>query len=600
MAFTLPWVQKKQDAEEYLDARRHNSEEENNLIDEAQERWHIARSEKSDHRGKFLNDKWRELDKVYRGDQWKGHVPPHKSKPVLNFTFALVESVVPRITDNRPEVLVKARHDPMNQRLADMLTEVQTYLWYTNRMQKQMADAVRMCMKYGTVILKAIWEPDHHVTDVGEVVYSIVHPMNFYPDPRAYEVDQMDYCFVAVPRSLEYFVRRWPDKGHLVIADSEWADTENIEGADQTSQEQSAQLYEYWFKDEEGNVCVMYYAGHIVLDIIGGKYDESYEPVYRHNKFPFAKMVDYPADKEFWGIGEVELVTMLQRLINSFEAQIIDNTRLMANAEWVVNKVDSGLKEEDAWIFDNRPGNVIFTHRGGVDKIPGTPIPNHIPEHLDRLIFAMEQILGVHDVVQGQRPVGVRAASAIIALQESANVRVRQKAKNMEYALQDLADQANWLVLEFYDEPKSIRISGSDTPTTLNVREALDSYMVGQAAEEGLVMPETRPGELFPDELDEVHEELRFPEFDIEVAVGPSVPHSQALLYEQAKEFYQLGIIDRQAVLEITNFPNKEEILGRIEGQMQMAEAEEGGERVGERTFAEGGQGGPLPPGAGM
>lgn len=581
----IPWIKKKKEPVEHEGTRDHNTAEENELLNLAIERFGIAESQKVDQEGRQLHQKWRDLDRMYRGNQWKGNIPEHKSTPVLNFTFSLVESIVPRMTDTAPEILVLARTGQSSSEFAKMLQACHSHLWYYNRMQQKLTESIRMCMKYGTVIYKEYFDP-FKLDGLGEVCYSIVHPMNFFPDPRAYEIDQMEYCFTAMPKSMEYFVRTWPDKGHLVIPDNEWVNTEQTEGADQPSQEDGATLKEYWFRDEEGNICCMYYAGHIVLQIMGGKYDGSNEPVYRHNRFPFTKQVDYPADKEFWGIGEIEIIELLQRLINNFEAQIIDNTRLMANAQWVVNKVTSGLKEEDTWIFDSRPGNVIWTAQGGVDRLRGESIPRHIPEHMERLIFAMEQILGIHDVVQGRRPAGVRAASAIIALQEAANVRVRQKARHLEYALVDMADKATWLMLEFYDEPRKIRIAGQSEPATLDVRASLDLQIVQDAAEIGMVEPGLAPEEMMEEELDVLRDALKFPEFDIEVKVGPSVPYSQALVYEQAKEFYQLGIIDRKAVLDITGFPNKEEIMKRMEAmEAQVAQQGEGEERIGERTF---------------
>ncbi len=645
MSFVTDWVKSRREKRKTQDVKSQNSTEENELLEEAKARFEIAYAGKTDHNGRHLHLAWREYDRIYRSNQWKESAPAGKSQPVLNFTLALIESVVPRITAQNPDVLVVPRRDPANKRLADQLKYVQQYLWYVNRMQAKMPGAVRMALKYGTTIFKTVWDPDFH-DEYGDASYNVVHPMNFFPDPRAYEINQMDYCFTRVPKSTEYFMRRWPDKGSLVTPDQDWTETEQITGADGSSEEEVPTLTEYWFGDEEGHVCVMYYAGDVVLEVLGGKYDGTNKPVNPHNRWPFARFVDYEVDKHFWGMGEVEIAEMIQRLINSFEAQIIDNTRLMANSEWIVNMTESGLTEEDSWIFDNSPGNVIFTHRGGVDKVSGTPIPVHVPEHQDKLIFMLEQILGIHDVVQGRRPVGVRAASAIIALQEAANVRVEQKTWNLQEALREMADQANWLVLENYDEPRSMRLAGSAVPTTLNIKEVLDERMLAQAEETGLAddivydmameqMPQDLdveqlpPGVLEGDEppmggmmppdmggvggmagmgiqpgtpvdqlpgpdqqeaMDRIYEELRFPDFDVEVKIGPSIPNSQALMYEQAKEFFQLGIIDRRAVLESTNFPGWEKIVARMEqmeaAMMQEQQDQHGeGERVGERTY---------------
>lgn len=596
MAFRLPWVEDKKDAVENEDTRRYNSEQGNQLLDTAIHRFRIADSGKVGFDNEHLNRKWKKFDKIYRSQQWFEPIPDDKSAPVLNFTFAIIQSLVPRLTDNNPEVLLKPRTSPNDVQLAEYLKTVLDHLWYTNKMQEELLpEVVIHALKYGTGLIKTVWDPDMW-DGLGEVKYTVVHPMNFYPDPRAYDVPSMEYYFITMPKPIEYFIRRWPDKGHLVIPDMDWTNSEDLEGRARDTGEETATLMEYAFRDEDGNLCIMYYAGNVVLSIIGGKYDEGYdadkggEPIYRHNKFPISRVLDYPSEKEFWGTGEIELIHMLQQLINSYEAQIIDNTRLMGNAQWLVNKTLSGLDESDAWIFDNAPGTAIFTHQGGVDRISGVPIPHHIPEHLERLIFWVEQILGVYDVVQGRRPVGVRAASAIIALQEAANIRVREKAKHMGLAIREISEQAISMVLENYEEPRLIRLAGEIVPTTLDVREALEERIVDMAEQSGMLQemmpPELgQPEEVPPEMMDQLIEEVKFPEFDVEVNVGPSIPQSQALLYEQAKEFYQLGVIDRKAVLEVTGFPNKEEIMERMDAMEAQAMGAEGGERMGERTI---------------
>ncbi len=585
------WLEEKTKSAEGRGSNIHNSEIENMLLMEAQDRFSTAREGKVDFDGKPLHDKWKRYDQIYRGQQWFESVSPDRSTPVLNFTQSLIHSLVPRLTENQPEAVLRPRTSPEDMVLGEGLTSVVGHLWYTNRMQEEtLREAVLHILKYGTAIFKVVWNPEMW-DGLGEVEYSCVHPVNFFNDPRAYKLKDMEYCFTRTPKSLEYFIRRWPDKGHLVIPDNDWVEVESLQGRDDDHGVERATLTEYWFRDSNGNVSVMYYSGSIVLGIIGGQYESNKEfrdrPVYLHNRFPFARMCDYDIDKEFWGMGEIELCDVVQRLINAYEAQIIDNTRLMGNAQWVVNKALSGLDETDAWVFDNQPGNVIFTHNGGVDRSPGVPIPHHIPDHLERLVFWLEQITGVYDVMQGRRPVGVRAASAIIALQESANIRVREKAANMGAAIREMTEQAIWMVLENYEEPRVIRIAGQMTPVTLNVREALEQRIIDMADASGALPEEsyTPDGiQVQPEVMEEMMQEIKFPEFDVEIKVGSSVPYSQALLYEQAKEFYQLGIIDRRAVLEATGFPGRDEILARIEGQEQGMEGEEE-ERAGERTF---------------
>lgn len=604
MAFQLPWVAKDRDKvkSSIRGTREKNSKQENELLDIALSRFQLADTGKVAFDGEHLHSKWRRFDKIYRSDQWFESVPDDRSTPVLNFTFALIRSLIPRLTENSPEVLVKPRVSASDSELAEVLGVVLEHIWYTNRMKEEkIIEIVLNILKYGTSIQKVIWNPDSW-DGIGEIEYTNIHPINFYPDPRAYTVEGMEYYFIKMAKPMEYFHRRWPDKGSYVVPDNDWMQTEGLEGRGRDSGEETATLVEYAFRDKEGNVCIMYYVGDVVLDVFGGEYDEDYDKnkggvsVYKHGKFPIVRFVDYQAEKEFWGIGEIEIIDMIQQLVNAYEAQIIDNTRLMGNAQWIVNKTLSGLDETDAYIFDNTPGRVIFTHNEGVRREPGVSIPPHISNHLEQLIVWMEQILGVNDVVQGRRPVGVRSASGIIALQEAASIRVREKASNMGASIREMSEQAISLVLEFYEEPRIIRLVGNTVPMTLDVREILEERLISMADEAGLLPPVEQtfmPGmeEAGMPELDEeqraqLMEEIKFPEFDVEVKVGPSVPYSQALLYEEAKEFYQLGVIDRKAVLEVTNFPNKEEILARMEEQQAaLMEQQAGGERMGERTF---------------
>jgi len=619
----LPWVKTRKDQAEMLDARSHNTEVENKVLDVAKNRFSLADTGKVSFDNQHLHRKWKRFDEIFRNRQWHEVVTDDRSTPVLNFTFAVIQSLVPRLADSNPEVIVKPKTSPDDNALAEKIQAGLHHLWYKNKMREdKIREVILHMLKYGTSLIKTVWNPDE-LDGLGDVEYHVVHPLNFYPDPRAYNIEGMEYYFVKMPKSMEYFLRRWPNKGHLVRPDSEWMESETLSGRGRDTGEETATLMEYGFRDENGDVCIMYYAGNIVLDIFGGEYDilpaghtedgepilheyEDTTPVLPHNRFPFARVVDYFSDKEFWGIGEIELAEIAQNLINSFESSIIDNTRLMSNNQWLVNKSLSGLDETDAQMLDNTPGSAIFTHGGGVERIQGASIPAHIPAHLESLIFWLEQILGVHDVVQGRQPEGVRAASAIIALQEASNIRVKEKANHLEAGIREISEQAVALMLEYYEEDRMVRVAGDNVPTTLNVREALQERVLDMAQQAGLMAPPQaavpgmemgmpgmemgmgmemgglpQDGMAHEMEMEQLMSEIKFPEFDIEISVGPSIPQSQALLYEQAKEFYQLGIIDRQAVLEVSNFPNKEEIMSRMDEMEGMAAELE---RVGERT----------------
>jgi len=63
---------------------------------------------------------------------------------------------------------------------------------------------------------------------------------------------------------------------------------------------------------------------------------------------------------------------------------------------------------------------------------------------------------------------------------------------------------------------------------------------------------------------------LLIPEFDVQVAVGYDAPMSRAYIEQQAMQLYQMGIIDAVEVLKTMNFPNKEEIIERLEQKAEL------------------------------
>src|SRR5690606_34089674 len=143
---------------------------------------------------------------------------------------------------------------------------------------------------------------------------------------------------------------------------------------------------------------------------------------------------------------------------------------------------------------------------------------------------------GVHDVTQGRRPTGIAAASAIAQLQEAGQARIRDKARNRDDASLRLGRLIALRVIEFYGPERRIAIRG-----------------------EG--------------------EQVQMVNFDIE-----------QLRYQAARELLQLGALMPEHVLDVINFPNKEEIKAQLAQQRAMAAAQQA-------AGGQGGQGqGQMPP----
>src|SRR5690606_13445253 len=153
-----------------------------------------------------------------------------------------------------------------------------------------------------------------------------------------------------------------------------------------------------------------------------------------------------------------------------------------------------------------------------------------------QLMRNMETITGVHDVTQGRRPGQVTAASAIAMLQEAGQARIRDKARNLEDMIRRVGRLMVSRILQFYTPGRIIRIRGQG------------------GAQEFLQWDPTQ-----------VHHGL-----DFNVEAGSSLQMNEQLRYQLALELFQAGAIDVQGLLEVSNFPQRDEIIQRMQQQQAM------------------------------
>jgi hypothetical protein len=161
-------------------------------------------------------------------------------------------------------------------------------------------------------------------------------------------------------------------------------------------------------------------------------------------------------------------------------------------------------------------------------------LPSSFINVFNMLVGMHDRIYQIEDADRGAAPGNVIAASAIFALQERNAVLIQKKITSVE----DI-----------------IVFRGS---CYLSMKQ---NYGLNRE----LVNLDDQPVEFTGMDIAGLS-------FGFVVEAGSTTPRTQAQAREEAKEAYQLGIIDRQAYLELTNFPNYKAILERVsEGQLGQA-----------------------------
>jgi len=515
---------------------------------------------------------WERWYRLYAGQHWDGPRPEWRSTPVVNFIFSTIETILPIMTDNNPQINVLPKNED-SQTMSAIMGEIMETLWTKNGMPLKLPETIKNTLKYGTGIQKVWWNPK--MSDgLGDVCVSVVDPRHFYPSPGAKNIQDAAYVVFAANVPLDSVIRDFPEcKGKIEggIWDPELTvqktitsqrvdsgvflgpvsntlgtnTTEfrgNLQGKEgMMDRNKLCTLIEWWHRDDSGQTWVTIMANGYLL-----KHDKN---PFDHNKFPFVRYVDYIVPSMFWGMGEIQQLEKLQENINQRRAQITDILRLTANPPFVAD-ADSGVNPK---AMTNRPASIIYKNRGSeVRWLTPPQLPSALFELQDLDKKDFDSISGVLDVTQGRRPTGIEAASAISELQEAAQTRIRFKVRIMEESLRELGEMMLSLVQQFYDMPRTIRIKTG-------------------------VMGGAEFVQLNQQQLDPMTQQIKsindpsVGEYDIEIGVGSTLPKDKTGRANQMIELFQMGVVDRRAVLENIGLAPEEyeQLIARMEQQEQ-------------------------------
>ena len=515
---------------------------------------------------------WDRWYRLYSGQHWDGPRPEWRSTPVVNFIFSTIETILPIMTDNNPQINVVPKNSASGP-TASIMGTIMEKLWVDNDMDIKLPETIKNALKYGTGIQK-VWWNSKLADGLGNVAVSVVDPRHFYPSPGAKSVEDAAYVVFAANVPLDTVLRDFPEaKGKIkggiwdealtvtknivtqqASGNTPLGPTSNTAGTDVTNNAgrldgkdgvmdrvKLCTFVEWWHRDDSDQTWVTIMANGILL-----KHDKN---PFSHNKFPFVRYVDYQIPSMFWGMGEIQQLEKLQENINQRRAQITDILRLTANPPFVAD-ADSGVNPK---AMTNRPAVIIYKNRGSEVRWltpPQLPAALFELQDLDKKDF--DAISGVLDVTQGRRPVGIEAASAISELQEAAQTRIRFKVRLMEAALRQLGKLMLSLVQQFYTEERTVRVQGRQTGQA-------EFVTINQAQLDPATQEETKIND------------VTVGEYDIEIGVGSTLPVNKTRRADQMIELYQLGVVDRRAVLENVGLPPEEfeQIIARMEQQEQ-------------------------------
>lgn len=543
-----------------------------------------------------LHEDWRRFEKAYDGDLFKRNAPEYRADEVSNFVFSTIETMKPIMLSNYPKLNVVPK-SPDSFYKSQLVQNALDYEWKREKMFSKLVEASHNALTYGTTIFGLFWNGKTN-SGLGDINCKVISPFNFFPDPNATSMDDADYVIYATYKGVGELCDAYPEKAEELKKNTTSSPDSNLlNNAGSFSGNNNVLYIECYFRDysvdtevedeldEEKNPTGnkvetkkrKYPKGR--RTIIGGDvllYDG--ENPYPTGDFPFKAWRCYPIPNKFFGIGEVKNIVSPQKYRIDIMNSIIENAGMMGNPVWILDK-NAGVEKNS---LTNRRGLVVRKNPGTeVRREPPPAIPAYIKDIVNTLDSDIEKISGVYDVLRGDRPTGVTAASAITALNEQAQGRIKLKVQLMEEITADIGGLWLRYMQEFWETTRTIRVMGgnyeADELTNVSLEQEQQALMEQSMQMSQEQMPQAQTFNLNGKKVSfqDVTKDDLDGDFDVEITAGSTMQQNKSARLQQLISLAQtpaedgMPMIDRKTLLENSGVDNVMDVVRRFDTMAQ-------------------------------
>lgn len=567
------------------------------------------------HRSKYDRDWTPNYEFVIGAKQWPIQRPRWRFNEAVNLTWSAIMTELAIQTDVRPKFNYAAE-EASDEAFTKILSEINDQNWR----KFNWSDVV-----YGLLFDAKLYRVGHAIVEwdgelcggLGDVLFRNLDPFYCYWDPRAETINKQRPCryfIYAEPVNTQELKEKYPDFKDQIKADvSQYAqkgdqlstqrlattfDPYSVQrlpqssytGNEQFGGEPSTLFLRVWLRDntleemkEESNsesgkkeeyvLKKKYPRGRYIEicnnlllkdDVPGCEINGEWVP-YNHGDFPIVKCLNYAYPREYLGEDEVNQTKGTQKIINYVWSYILDTFKMNANPVTLISNA-SGIDPDK---LTNEPNINIFTNdMNGYRKEPGMAIAPNSMQLLDQAMALFDKVQGLQDVSRGAQQVGATSGVMLEGYVEAAQTRPRMKNRFLDSCLQDIGELVLKLYLQFYKSQRVYRITN---------KEGYPEYVQFVISEDGKA---AQIGRISTDESGQASNQPQENvnvkgEYDVQVVSGSALPFSKAQKGQTALAYFNAGAIDQDELLTAVDWPNKEQVLLRMQKAAQDKMAQE-------------------------
>ena len=526
-------------------------------------------------------NQWNKNRRIFSNRTWAQGRHPGMPSPEVPEIRPIIASCVAWVTDQRPALELTPSAQPFSpyydyfDTLADDMKVAINAAWVTYQWENEIQKVVWDAYQFSNGYLKVVW--DHSLANgLGDVALRRIDPYSLYVDPAASCPEDANYFIEARTISLQELDRRFP--GAAAKFDIQGY-TENVDEMPPTTGYQTSRvpmanpgaispatsaqyglpgqsrdhvsqddtgvtLLEAWLREhtiyDADGVTRVYECWRVVCiagpHVLLNERAIDISPIERHPYIHYT-----PEDLgEFYGQSMVELLAPSQLAINRLLAALQHNTELTGNPP-IVEDARAGTQRTP---WPNQPGGRLTVNQGG--KVEWMKVPQlqaMMPELIKFYISEMEKISGLSTISRGLVPGGRAAADVLDSVQESGFVRIRLSLRNLEFAMRTVGQIVCAYIAEFYTESRMVSLVGPNGQKTSLALRSRHFYVPTENGTDEPAIP------------------LKF---QVLVYAGSMLPTSRSTRVAEADTLFAMGAIDRQAVLDAHDWPNRQGVLERM------------------------------------
>jgi hypothetical protein len=437
----------------------------------------------------------------YKGDRQK-EIQRWQANVFVPYVQAVVETLMPRILDARPEFTVKGRSEEDHAK-AEKQQQLVDYFWEMSKMDMVSEDFVKASLVYGTGFLQVSWKKD-----VRRLKFLSTKDFSskkqkweekervFYDAPYCEWIDNYSlwydwhntdrrskqYWFKRLVLTEHEIRRRYPsaDERKLAMAfESDGGDIVDYaavrqmtkETNDKVSKNRSVtmsgigddkyrntaemkmyEVFEWWRPFEDKYAVIV--GGSRVPIFKGGCIPIPFD----FKEAPFVEATYMKIPGEFEGVGIPIILENPQIMLNLIKNQRLDAATLSIHRMWIVNPL-ANVNRED---LIARPFGIIYSiDPQGVREVQFSDIKSSAYREEEMLKSDMRYSSGVDDFSMGAGG-GASSATEVRHLRESTLERVRLFVNHLGDAYSDV--MRFWLDMsrQFFTKQMTIRVVGDN------------------------------------------------------------------------------------------------------------------------------------------